>query len=65
MIGLAPESPEALRERLQEMSDLELRRFGQRVRKLADPKFNFGSTEQHAVELEAARAEWRRRHPKK
>jgi hypothetical protein len=65
MIGLAPESPEALRKRLQEMSDLELRRFGQRVAKLANPKFNFGSTEQHAVELETARAEWRRRHPKK
>jgi hypothetical protein len=31
MISLRPESPEELRERLQEMSDIELRRFGQRA----------------------------------
>ena len=63
MIQLRPESPEELRERLRQMSDLELRRFGQRARKLSDPKMNFGSTEPHVVELEEARAEWRRRHP--
>jgi hypothetical protein len=64
MIGLKPESPEELRSRLREMSDLELRRFGQRARKLSDPKMNFGATEPHVRELEEARAEWRRRHPK-
>lgn len=63
MIGLKPESPEELRNRLQEMSDLELRRFGQRARQLSDPKTNFGATEPHVRELEEARAEWRRRHP--
>ena len=63
MIQLRPESPEELRERLRQMSDLELRRFGQRARKLSDPKMNFGATEPHVRELEEARAEWRRRHP--
>jgi hypothetical protein len=62
MISLKPESPEELRKRLREMSDIELRRFGQRARKQSDPKMNFGSTEPHVMELEEARAEWRRRH---
>ena len=64
LIQLRPETPEELRKRLREMSDLELRRFGQRARKLSDPKMNFGATEPHDKELEEARAEWRRRHPK-
>ena len=63
MINIRPESPEELRKRLREMSNLELRRFGERARKLSDPKMNFGSTEPHVMELEEARAEWRRRHP--
>ena len=33
MISLKPESPEELRKRLREMSNLELRRFGERPRK--------------------------------
>jgi hypothetical protein len=49
--------------RLREMPDLELRRFGQRARKLSDPKMNLGATQPHVIELEKARAEWRRRHP--
>jgi hypothetical protein len=57
VINIKPESPEELRKRLREMSDLELRRFGERARKLSDPKMNFGSTEPHAVELEEAMAE--------
>jgi hypothetical protein len=36
MISLKPESPEELRKRLREMSNLELRRFGERARKLSD-----------------------------
>jgi len=46
------------------MSDLGLRRFGERARKLSDPKMNFGATEPHVMELDEARAEWRRRNPK-
>ena len=64
MISLKPESPEELRKRLRDMSDLELRRFGERARKLSDPKMNLGATAPHVVELEEARTEWRRRHPK-
>jgi hypothetical protein len=37
----------------------------QRARQLSDPKMNFGATEPHVIELEEAKAEWRRRHPKK
>jgi hypothetical protein len=63
LIELRPESRDELRKRLRKMSDLELRRFGRRARKLSDPKMNSGATEPHVVELEEARAEWRRRHP--
>jgi hypothetical protein len=61
LIELRPESPDELRKRLRQMPALELRRFGQRARKLSDPKMNFGATQPHVVELEEARAEWRRR----
>jgi hypothetical protein len=64
LIQLRPDSPEELRKRLRDMSNLELRRFGEQARKLSDPKMNFGATEPHVKELEEARAEWRRRHPK-
>ncbi len=64
MIQLRPESPEELRERLRQMSDPELRRFGRQARKLSDPKMNFFSaTAPYLMEVEEARAEWRRRHP--
>ena len=62
MIELRPETRDELPQRLQAMSDLELRRFGSRARKLSDPKMNLGATEPHVVELDVARAEWRRRH---
>ena len=38
MISLKPESPEELRKRLRDMSDLELRRFGERARKPFGPQ---------------------------
>jgi hypothetical protein len=60
VINIRPESLEELRKRLRDMSNLELRRFGERARKLSDPKMNFGSTEPHVMELEEVRAEWRR-----
>jgi hypothetical protein len=41
--SLRPETPDELRKRVQEMSDLELRRFGQRARQLSDPKMNLAS----------------------
>jgi hypothetical protein len=64
VINIKPESLEELRKRLREMSNLELRRFGERARKLSDPKMNFGATEPYVVELDEGRAEWRRRHSK-
>jgi len=63
MIGFEPENRDELRERLKEMSDLELRCFGQQGRKLSDPKMYFGATEPYLVHLEEARAEWRISHP--
>jgi hypothetical protein len=43
MIGLKTESPE--KQRLCDMSYLELGRFGERARKRSDPIMNFGATE--------------------
>jgi hypothetical protein len=63
VIGVKPESQDELRKRLREMSDHELRRFGQRVGKLATPEGSFGTIEPYAFQLEEAHAEWRRRHP--
>jgi hypothetical protein len=63
MSGFEPESREELRARVREMSDLELRRFGRRARDLSNPKNNFGATDPYVIELDEARAEWRRRYP--
>jgi hypothetical protein len=40
MIQQAPDSIEAIRERLRKMSDLELRQYGRAARDLANPKRN-------------------------
>jgi hypothetical protein len=65
MIQLEPENIEQIRERLRKMSDLELRQYGRAARDLSDPKKNFGKTNPaFKIQLEEARAEWRRRHPK-
>jgi hypothetical protein len=59
-----PENVEQIRERLRKMSDLELRQYGRAARNMADPKKNFGSPNPaFQVQLDEARAEWRRRHP--
>jgi hypothetical protein len=63
MIGSEPENRDELRTRVREMSDLELRRFGRRARDLSNPQNNFGATEPYVIELDEARAEWRRRYP--
>ena len=64
MIQSKPESIEQIRERIGKMSDAELRKYGRAAQELSDPKKNFGPqilTSQ--VQLDEARAEWRRRHP--
>lgn len=63
MGGSESENRDELRARLRETSDLELRRFGRRARDLSNPKNNFGATDPHVIELDEARAEWRRRYP--
>jgi hypothetical protein len=54
-----------IRARLRKMSDLELRKVGRSARDMADPKKNFGPPNPaFQIQLDEARAEWRRRHPK-
>jgi hypothetical protein len=65
MIQSDPEGIEQIRALLGKMSDHELRKFGRAARDLSDPKKNFGTPNPvFKVQLEEARAEWRRRHPK-
>ena len=53
-----------LRTRLQNMSDEELRKFGEAARYMVSPIANMGKPPLPAfvLQLEEARAEWRRRH---
>jgi hypothetical protein len=63
MIQTEPEDIEKIRERLRKMSDLEQRQYGRAARDLADPKKNLGKPNRSfQVQLDEARAEWRRRH---
>jgi len=52
-----------LRERLRQMSDEELIKFGKEARKLAEPRI-IPVPDPWKAQLEEARGEWRRRHPK-
>jgi hypothetical protein len=65
--GIAFESKEVtlqkLRERLRQMSDDELIKFGKQVRALAAPRVGV-THDPWPAQLQEARAEWRRRHPK-
>ncbi len=55
---------ERIRARIRKMTDLELRKYGRAARDLSDPKKNFGPPNPaFKVQLDEARAEWRRRHP--
>ncbi len=56
-----------LRERLQKMTDDELRKFGRAAAHMVSPKANMGQPprETFVVQLAEARAEWTRRHPKR
>jgi hypothetical protein len=54
---------EKLRERLRQMSDDELIKFGKMVRGLSEPRVSI-TPDPWKAQSEAARAEWRRRHPK-
>jgi hypothetical protein len=71
-IRLMPETPVDLHElqvKLARMSDAELTAHGKQLRRLLFPKMVSGTGYAHRkaweIEYEEARAEWRRRHPKK
>jgi hypothetical protein len=65
MIQQGPDSLDAIRERICKMSDRELREYGRAARDLSDPKKNFGPpSPAFKIQLDEARAEWRRRHQK-
>ena len=65
MIQTDPENIDQIRERIRKKSDLELRKFGHAARLMADPARNFGAPNPaFKIQLDEARAEWRRRHPK-
>ena len=65
--GIAFESEESqlrkLRERLRQMSDEELIKFGKTVRALSAPRVGV-TPDPWKAQLQVVRAEWRRRHPK-
>ena len=65
--GIAFESEESqlrkLRERLRQMSDEELIKFWKTVRSLSAARVGV-TPDPWKVQLQLARAEWRRRHPK-
>jgi hypothetical protein len=65
-IGASEFSLENLRRRLQDMSDEELIRYGKACRDMLTPQANLGRPprEVFVVQLQEARKEWRRRHPK-
>ena len=59
-----PEDIQQIRERLRNMTDLELRKFGRAASDMANPRKNFGKPNPtFQIQLDEARAEWRRRHP--
>ncbi|HXY02017.1 MAG TPA: hypothetical protein VEI49_00490 [Terriglobales bacterium] len=55
-----------LRERLRTMSDDQLVKFGKAAAYMCSPKANLGHAprKEFVVQLDEARSEWRRRHPK-
>jgi hypothetical protein len=64
-IQLADFDVEGLRARLRKMSDEELRKFDKAARYMISPTANMGKAPlpTFVLQLEEARAEWRRRHP--
>jgi hypothetical protein len=65
MIGFESEETyvRRLRERLRAMDDAELIAFGKNSKNLVGMRVS-GLPDPHKIQLEEARAEWRRRHPK-
>jgi hypothetical protein len=64
MIGFRDDGLESLRSKLRNMTEAELVRFGKTLRDKWD-KFLNADQRKNLIELKEARAEWRRRHPKR
>ena len=63
-LQIEPDDIERIRERIRKMSDAELRKHGRAARDLADPKKNYSPPNpSFKIQLDEARAEWRRGHP--
>ena len=64
-VGFSELNLEALRTRLQKMKDAELLRFGRAAKSMCRPNAYFGQAPRQVfvVQLEEARAEWKRRKP--
>ena len=62
-IQTTPFNVDELRERLQKMSDVELRKFGQATQHMVSPKANPDQPprEVFVIQLDEARKEWKRR----
>jgi hypothetical protein len=62
-IAVSELNVEALRVRLQKMSDEQLMKFGKAARFMCSPEANLGQPprEEFVIQLKEARAEWRRR----
>jgi hypothetical protein len=64
MIQPKLESIEQIRERIRKMSDAELRKYGRAAQNSSDANKHLGPRNPaFQVQLDEARAEWRRRHP--
>ena len=64
MVQSEPENIDQIRDRIRKMSDAELRKYGRAARDLSDPRKNRNPNPSFQIQLDEARAEWRRRHPK-
>jgi hypothetical protein len=65
MIQTEPEDLERIRAGIRKMSDRELRQYGRAAAHMADSRRNLGNPNpSFQIQLDEARAEWRRRHPK-
>jgi hypothetical protein len=64
MIQSEPEDTEQIRARILKMSDRELRQYGRAAAHMADPRKNRNPNPSFQIQLDEARAEWRRRHRK-
>jgi hypothetical protein len=65
-VAFQPFQLDEARARLRKMSDADLLRFGRAAASLCKPDGNFGQPPRKVFveQLQEARAEWRRRHPK-